>query len=46
MVIDLDRFKVMNDYLGHASGDRLLLTIADRIRTSIRAKRLRGPARG
>ena len=37
MVIDLDRFKVMNDYLGHGSGDRLLVTIADRIRTSIRA---------
>ena len=36
MVIDLDRFKVMNDYLGHASGDRLLITMADRIRTSIR----------
>jgi len=26
----------MNDYLGHGSGDRLLVTIADRIRTSIR----------
>lgn len=37
MVIDLDRFKVMNDFLGHASGDRLLITIADRIRTSIRS---------
>ena len=37
MIIDLDRFKIMNDFLGHASGDRLLTTIADRIRTSIRA---------
>jgi diguanylate cyclase (GGDEF)-like protein len=37
MVIDLDRFKIMNDFLGHGSGDRLLVTIADRIRTSIRA---------
>ncbi len=36
LIIDLDRFKVMNDFLGHASGDRLLVTIADRIRTSIR----------
>jgi diguanylate cyclase (GGDEF)-like protein len=36
MIIDLDRFKVLNDFLGHANGDRLLITIADRIRTSIR----------
>jgi diguanylate cyclase (GGDEF)-like protein len=37
LLVDLDRFKVMNDFLGHASGDRLLITIADRIRTSVRA---------
>ncbi len=37
LVFDLDRFKVMNDFLGHANGDRLLITIADRIRTSIRS---------
>jgi len=37
MVIDLDRFKIMNDFMGHGNGDRLLTTIADRIRTSIRA---------
>jgi diguanylate cyclase (GGDEF)-like protein len=36
LIIDLDRFKVMNDFLGHANGDRLLVTIADRVRTSIR----------
>ena len=36
LIVDLDRFKVMNDFLGHANGDRLLVTIADRIRTSIR----------
>jgi diguanylate cyclase (GGDEF)-like protein len=37
MVIDLDRFKIMNDFLGHANGDRLLITMSDRIRTSIRS---------
>jgi diguanylate cyclase (GGDEF)-like protein len=42
MVIDLDRFKVMNDYLGHTSGDRLLTAIADRLRTSIRTNDFAG----
>ncbi len=37
LVIDLDRFKIMNDYLGHANGDRLLVAMADRLRTSVRA---------
>jgi diguanylate cyclase (GGDEF)-like protein len=34
--IDLDRFKVMNDQLGHIAGDTVLGVIADRIRTSLR----------
>jgi diguanylate cyclase (GGDEF)-like protein len=35
LFFDLDRFKVMNDLLGHASGDKVLSVIASRIRDSI-----------
>jgi len=36
MVLDIDRFKAVNDFLGHDAGNRMLVAVAERLKGQLR----------
>jgi diguanylate cyclase (GGDEF)-like protein/PAS domain S-box-containing protein len=44
--LDVDRFKLINDTMGHLAGDRLLQEVAERLKTSVRDYEVSGRSEG
>ena len=42
LLLDLDRLKTLNDYLGHGSGDEFIQVVAERLRESLGASSIVG----